>query len=150
MKLLSTAPGNCRAKRSRQPTTASVPGSVYGDLLHPDVIPDPFDQDNEAEVREWMRHDYRPTERLLSSFEKEVGAKLRRPCFRRTSTRCRASIWTATRSPTTDNMHRTYRFDVAEPFDQRHVTRCAWSCIRVSNYIKRKRRGMCPIPSVQP
>ncbi|MFP4178400.1 MAG: glycosyl hydrolase 2 galactose-binding domain-containing protein [Acholeplasmataceae bacterium] len=35
-----------------------IPGSVYADLLSAGLIPDPFDQDNEYRVREWMRYDY--------------------------------------------------------------------------------------------
>ncbi|MDD3129351.1 MAG: hypothetical protein PHW21_03185 [Candidatus Izemoplasmatales bacterium] len=37
---------------------ANVPGSVYQDLLKEKIIPDPFDQDNEYLVREYMNEDY--------------------------------------------------------------------------------------------
>ncbi|MCF7932002.1 MAG: hypothetical protein K9K93_02425 [Acholeplasmataceae bacterium] len=41
-----------------QTITGNLPGSVYTDLLHANLIPDPYAKDNEHEVRSWMGHDY--------------------------------------------------------------------------------------------
>ena len=38
--------------------SASVPGSVYHDLLTAGAIPDPFDRDNEVRALEIMEHDF--------------------------------------------------------------------------------------------
>jgi beta-mannosidase len=121
-----------------------VPGSVYGDLLRHGVIPDPFDQENEAEVREWMRHDF-AYERAFS-YEPEAHAKHVDLVFEGIDTL--SSIYLdGVLIAQTDNMHRTYRFDVTDRLGKGdHVLRVELhSCLE---YIQQK-DATCPYPLFQ-
>ena len=43
----------------KSPVAATVPGSVYHDLLTAGEIPDPFYRDNETEALKIMDHDFK-------------------------------------------------------------------------------------------
>lgn len=121
-----------------------VPGSVYGDLLRHGVIPDPFDQENEAEVREWMRHDF-AYERAFA-FRPQAGTRRVDLVFEGIDTL--SSIYLdGELIAQTDNMHRTYRFDVTDRLREGlHILRIELhSCLE---YIRQK-DAACPYPLFQ-
>lgn len=89
---------------------AKVPGSVLSALLVQHRVPDPFFGTNEYEVRELFRHDYYFTR------EFEVGPELLEQdkvvlCCKGIDTLSKIYINNVPIG-TTDNMHRTYNFDV--------------------------------------
>ena len=85
-----------------------VPGSVYADLLKDHMIPDPFDQDNEYQVREIMRHefiyerDFEIQETFGNSFLVCEGLDTLTSIFLNDQL-----------IQQTDNMHRTYQIHVS-------------------------------------
>jgi beta-mannosidase len=88
---------------------ATVPGSIYHDLLNHQLIPDPFDQMNEYEVREWMRHDYHyQTTFHINQLFKRNDLVLEGLDTIATITLNGILI------AHTDNMHRRYRFDLSK------------------------------------
>jgi beta-mannosidase len=121
-----------------------VPGSVYGDLLRHGVIPDPFDQENEAEVREWMRHDF-AYERTFT-YHQEQGVRRVELVFEGIDT-LSTILLDGEVLAKTDNMHRTYRFDVTgRLFAGLHTIRVELhSCLK---YIQEK-DAACPYPLFQ-
>lgn len=88
---------------------ANVPGSVYRDLLENKLIYDPFYRDNENEIKVLMEHDYfyRREFTLPKSFIKKQNYLV-----------CKGLDTLATiiingkMVAKTNNMHRTYRFEV--------------------------------------
>ncbi|PKL01388.1 MAG: glycoside hydrolase family 2 [Tenericutes bacterium HGW-Tenericutes-1] len=89
----------------------NVPGSVYQDLLNHQLIPDPFDQDNEYVVRDVMKFDFRYARSFvvpsLKDFHKFVlvceGIDTLSDIYIN-------NVLIAN----TDNMHRTWRFDLSK------------------------------------
>ncbi|MFH0993239.1 MAG: glycoside hydrolase family 2 protein, partial [bacterium] len=91
-------------------TTGIVPGSVYGDLLAAGLIKDPFDQDNEYEVRDLMNHDYCYTR----DFVIDDDPLCMHPFLVCDGIDTLAEIRiNDILIGTTDNMHRRWRFDIA-------------------------------------
>lgn len=92
-------------------TTGTVPGSVYGDLLSHKLIPDPFDQDNEYYIRDIMNDDFR----YSRSFEVDNLSDFVHSVLVCEGIDTLSEIYINNRllSPT-DNMHRTWRFDINE------------------------------------
>jgi beta-mannosidase len=95
----------------KQPVLGTVPGSVYGDLLRHKLIPDPFDQDNEYAVREWMNHEYRYRRTFEFSLS-ELGDETEL-VFEGLDTIATVLVNERVLAHT-DNMHRTYRFSVMD------------------------------------
>ena len=91
---------------------ASVPGSVYHDLLSSGLIDDPFYRDNETRALKLMDHDYRYSRRFTVD-----GELLRADAV---LLRCEGLDTLATVSVNgvhagcADNMHRIWEFDVKE------------------------------------
>ncbi|MCQ2427219.1 MAG: glycoside hydrolase family 2 protein [Clostridia bacterium] len=87
--------------------TGTVPGSVYSFLLENGLMDDPFFRDNELKALELCDHDY--------TFQKTFNYS---PCGSRVILRCEgldtiAEIYmNGVRIAGTNNMHRTYEFDV--------------------------------------
>lgn len=121
-----------------------VPGSVYGDLLRHGVIPDPFDQENEMEVREWMRNDFAYERTFV--YRPEPGVRRVELVFEGIDTLATVLLDGYILAKT-DNMHRTYRFDVTERLNEGpHTLRVELlSCLE---YIKEK-DAACPYPLFQ-
>ncbi|MBI9009551.1 MAG: glycoside hydrolase family 2 protein [Tenericutes bacterium] len=97
------------SEKIAKPIKATVPGSVYNDLLKENLIPDPFFQDNEYLVREYMNYDY--------SYEREfeVSFQNRRNFLVCNGLDTLADIYLNDfLIASTDNMHRTYRFELGE------------------------------------
>ncbi len=91
---------------------ASVPGSVYHDLLQAQVIEDPFFRDHEETVMNVMQHDFIYTRSFRLS---EEMAQQDRILLRCEGLDTLAEIRLNGREiGRTDNMHRTYEFDVKE------------------------------------
>lgn len=90
-----------------KPVEGLVPGSVYSDLLNKALIPDPFDQDNEYFVRDIMKHDF-SYERTFMNDNPETHKFL---ICEGLDTLANIYI-NNTLLAKTDNMHRTYRFDL--------------------------------------
>jgi len=91
-------------------TAATVPGSVYHDLLEAGLIPDPFYRDNENEALKIMEYDFVYARTFLVSAEMlKCDAVL---------LRCHGLDTLATlevngrQAGKADNMHRTWEFDV--------------------------------------
>ncbi|MFA7076433.1 MAG: glycoside hydrolase family 2 protein [Candidatus Izemoplasmatales bacterium] len=91
---------------------AKVPGSIYNDLLTASIIPDPFDQDNEDLVREYMIYDY-VYERTFEVQESDLLGRQMDLVFEGLDTLTEVGI-NGKLILSTDNMHRTYRVDITE------------------------------------
>ena len=95
------------------PVPATVPGSVYHDLLVAGEIPDPFYRDNENEALKLMDRDFRYTRSFEVPAELlEADAVLLR--CEGLDTLADITIndrWTSGRAA---NMHRTWEFDVKD------------------------------------
>ena len=95
------------------PAAATVPGSVYNDLLTAELIPDPFYRDNELAATKLMDHDFRYTRafEVPEAFLNNSDALL---------LRCEGLDTLATVSVNgrivgkADNMHRIWEFDVKD------------------------------------
>ena len=89
---------------------ASVPGSVYSDLLAAELIPDPFWRDNETEALKLMEHCFR----YARSFEvPEDLLACDRVLLRCEGLDTLADIEiNGAAAGHADNMHRTWEFDV--------------------------------------
>ena len=94
------------------PVPASVPGSVYHDLLSAERIPDPFYRDNETEALKLMENSFLYTR----SFQADASLL----CGDQVVLRCEGldTIATVCVNETvvglTNNMHRTWEFDVKD------------------------------------
>ncbi|MBQ9065502.1 MAG: glycoside hydrolase family 2 protein [Blautia sp.] len=90
---------------------AVVPGSVYHDLLTAGEIPDPFYRDNEIEALKLMEHnfsysrEFEVSEELLSSDTVLLRCE-------GLDTLAEITVNESWKSIRTDNMHRTWEFDV--------------------------------------
>ncbi len=88
----------------------NVPGSVYDDLMQASVIPDPFDQDNEYMVREYMNHDYAYEREFQFDYEL-ISRRKNFLVFEGIDTLGEVYL-NGILIANTDNMHRTYRFPI--------------------------------------
>lgn len=94
-------------------TEASVPGSVYSDLLNAGQMEDPFYRENDQEAVKLSEYDYEYEKRFMigAEFLTEERIVLR---FEGLDTLAEIHI-NGREIARTDNMHRTYEFDV-KPF----------------------------------
>jgi beta-mannosidase len=92
---------------------ASVPGSVFNDLLQAEKIEDPFYRDNEEHAKDIMLHDYSYTREFHVDNELLSCDELFLVC-EGLDTLCEIYI-NSGHVAATNNMHRTYEFDV-RPF----------------------------------
>ncbi len=91
---------------------ATVPGSVYNDLLTAGLIPDPFYRHNEDEALKLMDHDFIYTRTFTVSPELLACARVLLRCHGLdTLARIEVNGQEAGRA---DNMHRTWEFDVKD------------------------------------
>ena len=91
---------------------ASVPGSVYGDLLKAGKMPDPFWRDNEMKVLPLMEHDYQYRRSFI--LPKEMLSKDHiLLCCNGLDTLASIEI-NGQIAGTADNMHRTWYFDIKQ------------------------------------
>ena len=91
---------------------ATVPGSVYSDLLTAELIPDPFWRDNETEALKLMEHDFAYT-RAFEAPEALLGC--RKVLLRCEGLDTLADITVNGKSVgRADNMFRAWEFDVKE------------------------------------
>jgi len=98
---------NLRSETLNLQCAGIVPGSVYGDLLRNKLIEDPFDQDNEASVRDLMNHDFTYTR----EFTLDASDLLRTNYLVCEGIDTLGEIFVnGNLLSTTDNMHRTWRF----------------------------------------
>ena len=86
----------------------TVPGSVYSFLLDNGLMPDPHYRTNETETTRILEHDF--TFRRTFQFEKAPGVPVLL-CCDGLDTLCELSL-NGRSVGFTDNMHRSYRFDV--------------------------------------
>lgn len=84
-----------------------VPGSVYHDLLSNNLIPDPFVGDNQYFVRDIMKHDFIYKRDFQVSFVKQRNFLVCQGLDTITEIYINDHLIAET-----NNMHRTYRFDV--------------------------------------
>ena len=91
-------------------TAASVPGSVYHDLLTAGLIPDPFWRDNENEALKIMEYDFIYSRDFRVSAEMLACGAVRLRCHG-LDTLAAVEI-NGQAAGTADNMHRTWEFDV--------------------------------------
>ncbi len=91
---------------------ANVPGSIYHDLLNANIIPDPFDQDNEDLVKEYMNYDY-SYERDFFIDSDYFDNRTNYLVFEGLDTVTEVYLNEALILET-DNMHRIYRVDVKD------------------------------------
>jgi len=100
--------------------TTSVPGSVMTTLLEHDKIDDPFYRDNEDQSREILKHDYE----YMRDFE--VPSELMRQdhiVLRCEGLDTLSHIFINNdKVASTDNMHRTYEFDIKPFIKEGHNT----------------------------
>lgn len=100
--------------------TTSVPGSVMTTLLEQDKIDDPFYRDNEDQSREILKHDYE----YMRDFE--VPSDLMRQdhiVLRCEGLDTLSDIFINNdKVASTDNMHRTYEFDIKPFIKEGHNT----------------------------
>ncbi len=89
---------------------ASVPGSVYHDLLTAGLIPDPFDRDNEDEVLKIMEYDFIYSRSFSVSPELLKSDRVLLRCHG-LDTLAEVSI-NGEPAGSADNMHRTWEYDV--------------------------------------
>jgi beta-mannosidase len=92
------------------PVPATVPGEVYADLLAADLIPDPFDGDNEGRLH-WIGDtdwSYR------TSFSFDPGSEQRHDLVFAGLDTVATVLLNDTEVARTANQHRSYRFDVSE------------------------------------
>ena len=92
------------------PVPATVPGEVYGDLLAAELIPDPFDGDNEHRLHWIGRTDWS----YRTSFTFEPGTEQRHDLVFAGLDTLATVLLNGTEVGTTANMHRSYRFDVTD------------------------------------
>ena len=93
------------------PVRASVPGSVYNDLLSAGLIPDPFRRDNETEALKLMEYDFRYSRTFTVPAVFLEGDALLLRCEGLDTL---ASVFVnGTEAGTADNMHRTWEFDLS-------------------------------------
>lgn len=99
--------------REFPPAAATVPGSVYNDLLTAELIPDPFWRANEPEATKLMDCDFRYTRafEVPAAFLEAGGPVLLRCEGLDTLAALRVN---ATEAGRADNMHRTWEFDVRD------------------------------------
>lgn len=103
---------NLTSNKFDQTIKGIVPGSVYQDLLQANIIPDPFDQDNEYLVREFMNYDY--------SYERVFWVEPKHLANHKNFLVCKGidtlgEIYiNGLLVSKTNNMHRSWRFDVSE------------------------------------
>ena len=90
--------------------SASVPGSVYHDLLSAGLIPDPFDRDNEDEALKIMEYDFIYSRSFDVSGELLAHDAVLLRCHG-LDTLAEVEI-NGTPAGRADNMHRTWEFDV--------------------------------------
>ncbi len=112
---------------------ATVPGSVYHDLLAAELIPDPFWRDNEVEALRLMEHSFRYTR----TFEvPEALLACDRVLLRCEGLDTLADI-AINGAPvgSADNMHRTWEFD-AKPFLKPGVNEIAVAFRSPTKYIR--------------
>ncbi len=119
---------------------ATVPGSVYLDLLQSDIIPDPFYGDNEYLVREYMNYDY-TYERTFYIDHELLRENKNFLVFQGIDTLGEIYL-NEQLIATTDNMHRTYRFPVDKELKpgENKIKVVLKSCLQ---YIKEK-ESACP------
>ncbi len=91
-------------------TKASVPGSVYHDLLTAGLIPDPFDRDNEDEALKIMEYDFIYSRSFSASPELLKSDRVLLRCHG-LDTLAEVSI-NGKPAGSADNMHRTWEYDV--------------------------------------
>lgn len=104
--------GKWKMKRLHEPKwlEASVPGSVYHDLLNAGKMPDPFYREQEYEVLELSNYDYE----YKRSFQLEAGVLEHDRVFllcEGLDTLCELYL-NGTNILNSDNMHRTYEVDI--------------------------------------
>lgn len=90
--------------------TGIVPGSVYSFLLGNGLMPDPYYRTNELMATEILENDF--TFRRIFSFDKPCNTQVLL-CCEGLDTLCDLYI-NGKSVGYTDNMHRTYRFDITE------------------------------------
>jgi len=99
-----------REATSQEFINAVVPGSVMNDLLLNEMIDDPFYRDNEDQANEIASKNYQYTRAFIIKEEFLTRDKVELLC-EGIDTLSEISI-NGVSIATTDNMHRTYRFDV--------------------------------------
>lgn len=100
-----------RAASKRRWSSAVVPGSVYTDLLHNGAIDDPLLADNVAGL-EWVAREEWLYEREFTAPRYTPGARITL-CCDGLDTLATISL-NGVEVGRTDNMHRTWRFDIGE------------------------------------
>jgi len=95
---------------SSEPCPATVPGEVHVDLLNADLIPDPFDGDNES-LLSWIG---RTNWRYRATFEWNGSEHGRSDLVADGLDTVTTIILNGRRVAQTANQHRSYRFDVSE------------------------------------
>jgi len=93
-------------------TAATVPGSVYHDLLTAGLIPDPFWRDNENEALKIMEYDFVYSRDFRVSAEMLACDAVRLRCHG-LDTLAAVEV-NGRKAGTADNMHRTWEFDVKD------------------------------------
>ncbi len=114
--------------------TGNIPGSVYSFLLEQGWIPDPYFRDNELALTKLLEEDY--TFSRSFTFQKTGNPVLLR--CEGLDTLCELAV-NGKLLGSTDNMHRTYEFPVAEYLQEgkNEISLCFRSPIR---YIKEKQK----------
>lgn len=92
--------------------SASVPGTVYSDLLHAERMPDPYYRCNSDDCKEMMEHDYLYCRDFHVKKEDLEFGKIEL-CCKGLDTFCRITI-NGRLLAETDNMHRTWIFDIKD------------------------------------
>lgn len=90
--------------------SASVPGSVYNDLLNADLIEDPYFRDNEYNALEISRNNYE-YQRTFEISDEILQSDMVYLLCKGLDTICDVYL-NGTLVSSTNNMHRTYEFDV--------------------------------------
>ena len=90
--------------------TDTIPGSVYSFLLNNNLIQDPYYRDNELKVLPLMDHDYTFSREF--DYQAEPDSKVYLCCDGLDTLSC--IVLNGKEIASTDNMHRSYKFDVTE------------------------------------
>lgn len=91
-------------------TEATVPGSIYTDMLSADMLPDPYYRDNADIFEEVMEHDYLYTHEFFVD-RSDIDCKRVRLVCEGLDTLCEITV-NGVKIADTDNMHRKWIFDV--------------------------------------
>ena len=120
---------------------AKVPGTVYGTLLDKGLMPDPYFGENELTATKLMENDFEYRKEFFVT-EEMTSADGLYLVFEGIDTLSDIYL-NEEKIGSTDNMHRTYSFDVLERLKIGKMC-CRWYCIPLPAILRKKMKKSIP------